>query len=349
MSTEPSLNLNVVERISNEFSKTFEEHLVLLDRCDFDYGFNDKKLEELAKKNHAITNFGSSFKLSFSLDQKQQLKFDMSKAAILDYTKRNPSWSYLKIAAEMSMSGFSTTPAKVRNVWKNAGLNSSLKRYEWVMGLIKFHNLKVSQVEYTNVVKFIERNRRVSVAPPTYEGQVLAHKLFHLGNINGLGNMYLHVWYDLWSKTGFIHPTKSKVAEVPFEYLMTKIVSHYSMEKIMVKTIVTDGSRELFGKQNLYSVALRMFEISQVVDYGQKSQPVIELKKYYQRILGILKSKGVFKAEFKSAKELSIVMHTFIYENGLLSLSDQNDELKNILQEFYSLDNELVGWPCSMT
>lgn len=342
MSTEPALNLNVVERISKEFNQTFEAHLVDLDRCDFDYGFNDKKMEELTKRNHAIANFGSSFKLNFSLDNKQQLKFDKNRAAILDYTKRNPSWSYLKIAAEMNTSGFSTTPAKIRNVWKNSGLNSRLKRFEWVLGLVKFHNLKISPVEHLKVVKFIERNRRVHVAPPSYEGEVLAHKLFHLGNINGLGNMYLHVWYDLWSKTGFIHPTKSKIAEVPFEYLMTKIVPHYSMEKIMVKTIVTDGSRELFGKQNLYSVTLKMFEIAQVVDYGQKSQPIIELKEYYQKILEILKSKGVFGAGYNTTKELSIVMHTFIYENGLLSLSDQNDELKNILEQFYYLDNELV-------
>lgn len=334
----------VTSKISSDFLKAFEELLSLLSRRDFDFGYKDKAKENEAKLQHAVSHFGSEHKLIFKLDEDKNLIFDMEKALILEFTKRYPSWSYIKINNELNKIGFSSTAAKVQYLWDACEINSKQKRYKWISNLIQFHNHKISLDEQRKMIKYKERADEVFVSDPAHEGEVLAHKLFHINDVKGVGTVYVHVWVDVFTKKGFFFPTKTKMSDIPLIYLCETILPHYCHNQFIIKKIVTDKSKELYGKsgRNKYSEGLKEIGIRQIADCGQKSKPILAVKKYYSHIYEALKEMNFFDASFDGLKEFNLVLHTLLYERGMLALSDQEDPLRAMLLDFYDLRPELT-------
>jgi transposase InsO family protein len=114
-------------------------------------------------------------------------------------------------------------------------------------------------------VKFIEqqnpafRERHVESSQP---GERLCQDTFQVGQIKGVGRVYLHVVVDTYSSLafGFLHTTKRP--EAAAAVLHNAVLPFYAAHAIPVSAVLTDNGREFCGTESHpYELYLALNEI----------------------------------------------------------------------------------------
>lgn len=158
----------------------------------------------------------------------------------------NPTWGCNRLAAYLHLEGIGLSAVSIQNILNRNGLGS---RYERLLKLeekaltekIPLTAEQIALIEKANPC-FAERH--VESSRP---GELLSQDTFYVGQLKGIGKVYLHSVVDTFGSYafGFLHTSKQPEAAVAV--LHNDVLPFYKAREIPVSKILTDNGREFCG------------------------------------------------------------------------------------------------------
>ena len=167
---------------------------------------------------------------------------------IRDLALEHPAYGCNRIEAMLSLEGKRVSAITIQKILNDAGLGTKYDRWlaleEKNAG--KAINLSAEQSAFIEKLNPCFRERHVESAGP---GELLSADTFFVGNLKGIGKVYLHAVVDTYGSYafGFLHVSKQPEAAVAV--LHNDVLPFYAGLDLPVKAVLTDNGREFCGTE----------------------------------------------------------------------------------------------------
>jgi transposase InsO family protein len=180
---------------------------------------------------------------------------------VLALSLRHPAWGCVRLSDQLKLEGISISSPTIQNLLIKNGMAS---KYERLLKLeqqaageaLELTAEQIAQIEKANPAF---RERHVESSRP---GELLAQDTFYVGQLKGVGKVYLHVVVDTYSSYafGFLHTSKQPEAAVAV--LHNDALPFYAQQGLPVSAILTDNGREFCGNDtHPFEIYLALNEI----------------------------------------------------------------------------------------
>lgn len=169
--------------------------------------------------------------------------------AVLEYSLHNPTHGCLKVSQQLQLKDTRISSGGVRGVWQRHNL---LSRHQRLMRLEQHYREKKMQLT-DNHIKLLERfdpEFRARHIQADYTGQLVAMDTFMVGNLKGIGKIYLQTVIDCHNRHAWGHLYTSKMPVTAIHVLNEKVLPFYEEHNIRIETILTDNGREYCGRMD---------------------------------------------------------------------------------------------------
>lgn len=182
------------------------------------------------------------------------------KVVVLSVT--HPAWGQMRVSDQLRLEGVSVSASTVRNIRLKEGLET---RYKRILRLEEERG--GSEIDLTEEqVRLIEkanpcfRERKVE---SLYPGYLLCQDTFMVGNIKGVGRVYLQAVVDTYGSYAFGKLYTSKIPETAADILYDRVLPFYEEQELAVERILTDNGREYCGRPMIhpYQIFLELNDI----------------------------------------------------------------------------------------
>ena len=160
----------------------------------------------------------------------------------------HPAYGCNRIEALLALEGRRVSAITVQKILNDRGLGS---RYDRWLALEQAHadepiELTGEQVAFLEKLNPAFRERHVESAVP---GELLCADTFFVGNLKGIGKVYLHAVVDTYGSYafGFLHVSKQPEAAVAV--LHNDVLPFYERLGLPVGAVLTDNGREFCGTE----------------------------------------------------------------------------------------------------
>lgn len=167
---------------------------------------------------------------------------------VLDLSRNNPTRGCNFLAAQLALEGVSLSAVTVQNILTRNGLGG---RYERLLALERTAveqgvELTAEQVKLIEKANPVFKERHVESSRP---GELLCQDTFYVGQLKGVGKVYLHSLVDTFGSYafGFLHTGKQPEAAVAL--LHNDVLPFYRDKEIPVAKVLTDNGREFCGTE----------------------------------------------------------------------------------------------------
>jgi transposase InsO family protein len=184
-----------------------------------------------------------------------------TEARILALSLEHPSWGCNKLSDWLRLEGSSISAPTLQSILNRNNMGSRYDR--WLA--LETQNAQQPIELSPEQVQFIEkhnpafRERHVESSRP---GELLCQDTFYVGQLKGVGKVYLHAVVDTYSSYafGFLHTSKQPEAAVAV--LHNDVLPFYQQHDLPVQTLLTDNGREFCGTEtHPYELYLALNEI----------------------------------------------------------------------------------------
>ena len=167
---------------------------------------------------------------------------------VLSLALENPSWGCNRLSDYLSLEGISLSSVTVQSLLQKNGLGS---RYERLLRLeekaiTEGLELSAEQIRMIERANPAFRERHVESSRP---GELLCQDVFYVGQLKGVGKVYLHTTVDTYGSYafGFLHTSKQPEAAVAL--LHNEALPFYQEREIPVAKVLTDNGKEFCGTE----------------------------------------------------------------------------------------------------
>lgn len=182
-------------------------------------------------------------------------------ARLLALSLEHPSWGCNRLSDVLKLEGLSVSAPTIQNILNRNEMGS---RYDRWLRLEREHAqqplaLSGEQTHFIEKHNPAFRERHVESSQP---GELLSQDTFYVGQLKGVGKVYLHVVVDTFSSYafGFLHTSKQPEAAVAL--LHNDVLPFYAQHDLPVQAILTDNGREFCGtEQHAYELYLALNDI----------------------------------------------------------------------------------------
>lgn len=166
---------------------------------------------------------------------------------ILVMSLEHPGWGCVRLSNQLKLEDVSVSSPTIQNILIKNEMGS---RYDRWLKLESQHGEQALELNGEQV-RFLEkfnpafRERHVESSGP---GELLAQDTFYVGQLKGVGKVYLHAVVDTYGSYafGFLHTSKRPEAAVAV--LHNDVLPFYQQKEIPVAAVLTDNGREFCGK-----------------------------------------------------------------------------------------------------
>lgn len=180
---------------------------------------------------------------------------------VLNLAMTHPTWGCNKLSDYLALEGIALSSVTVQNLLLKNEMGS---RYERLLKLeekavtekIELTADQIAQIEKANPVF---KERHVESSRP---GELLCQDIFYVGQLKGVGKVYLHTVVDTYGSYafGFLHTSKQPEAAVAV--LHNDVVPFYEEREIPIAKVLTDNGREFCGTEtHPYELYLSLSDI----------------------------------------------------------------------------------------
>lgn len=167
--------------------------------------------------------------------------------AVLDYCLNNPTHGCLKVSQQLQLNGIRISSGGIRGVWSRHNL---LSKHQRLLRLEAHYREKGQQLT-ENHIRLLERfdpEFRERHIQADYTGQLVAMDTFMVGNLKGIGKIYLQTVIDCHNRHAWGHLYTSKIPVTAIHVLNEKVLPFYESHNVRIETILTDNGREYCGR-----------------------------------------------------------------------------------------------------
>lgn len=167
--------------------------------------------------------------------------------AILDYCLEFPTHGSLKVSQQLLLRGVHIGVGAIRGVWQR---NNLVSKHQRLLRLEKHY--REQNIELTDKhIELLERfdpefRERHIIAEHT--GQLVAIDTFMVGNLKGIGKIYLQTVIDCHSRHAWGNLYTSKVPVTAVHVLNDRVLPFFEEHQARIETILSDNGREYCGR-----------------------------------------------------------------------------------------------------
>jgi transposase InsO family protein len=167
-------------------------------------------------------------------------------ARIRELALEHPAYGCNRIEALLSLEGKRVSAITIQKILNDDGLGTKYERWLKLEEKNAAHAIELTaeQAAFIEKLNPCFRERHVESASP---GELLSADTFFVGNLKGIGKVYLHAVVDTYGSYafGFLHVSKQPEAAVAV--LHNDVLPFYARLDLPVKAILTDNGREFCG------------------------------------------------------------------------------------------------------
>lgn len=175
--------------------------------------------------------------------------------AILQHSLECPSHGCMRVAEELGLKGIQVSSGGVRGVWSRHNL---LTRHERLLRLEK--TVSKQKIELSDEqVKLLERfspEFRERHIQTNGVGDLVAVDTFMVGNLKGVGRVYLQSVIDCHSRYAWGRLYTSKLPVTAVHVLNSDVLPFFEKHGAAIKTVLSDNGREYCGRPDRHPYEL---------------------------------------------------------------------------------------------
>jgi transposase InsO family protein len=170
-------------------------------------------------------------------------------AQVLEASLEHPTWGCVKLSDHLKMQGISISSPTIQKIFIRNGMASI---YDRLLLLEKKHleeGMELSAEQIAKIERYnpVFRERHVESSRP---GELLCQDTFYVGDLKGVGKVYLHAVVDSYSSYAFGFLYNGKQAECAATVLHNDVLPFYAERQLKVRAILTDNGPEFCGTPN---------------------------------------------------------------------------------------------------
>lgn len=186
---------------------------------------------------------------------------DVHVERLLEMSLEHPAWGCNRLSNQLKLEGVSISAPTVQNLLNKRGLRTRYDRWLRLERHVADEGIELSSEQ----VRFLEkqnpqfRERHVESSRP---GELLCQDTFYVGQLKGVGKVYLHAVVDSFSSYafGFLHTSKQPEAAVAVVH--NDMVPFYEEHGLEIGAVLTDNGTEFCGTpEHPYELYLSLCEI----------------------------------------------------------------------------------------
>ena len=175
--------------------------------------------------------------------------------AVLDYCLEFPVHGALKVSQQLILRGIHIGVGAIRGIWQRHTMLLKCQRLLYLEQHYKNNNIALTESHIKLLEKFDPefRDRHINA---DFTGQLVALDTFMVGNLKGIGKIYLQTVVDCHSRFAFGHLYTSKVPVTAVHVLNEKVLPFFEEHECPIVTILTDNGREYCGRMDFHPFEL---------------------------------------------------------------------------------------------
>ena len=180
---------------------------------------------------------------------------------ILAMSLEHPAWGCIRLSDQLKLEGISVSSPSIQSILIKQGLGSKYERLLKLEAQALQHAIELTPEQVARIEKINPcfRERHVESSRPA---ELLSQDTFYVGQLKGVGKVYLHTVVDTYGSYafGFLHTSKQPEAAVAV--LHNHVLPFYQDLGLNVQAVLTDNGREFCGKDSHpYELYLALNEI----------------------------------------------------------------------------------------
>jgi len=189
--------------------------------------------------------------------------------AVLDYCLEYPVHGALRVSQQLILRGVHIGVGAIRGIWQRHNLLLKCQRLLRLERHYKDNNIALSENHIELLEKFDPEFRERHIKAD-FTGELVAIDTFMVGNLKGIGKIYLQTVVDCHSRFAFGHLYTSKVPVTAVHVLNDKVLLFFEGYNCPVVTILSDNGREYCGRYDSHPFELFL----QLEDIEHRTTPV---------------------------------------------------------------------------
>ena len=175
--------------------------------------------------------------------------------AVLDYCLEYPVHGALKVSQQLILRGVHVGVGAIRGIWQRHNLLLKHQRLLRLERHYKDNNFELTETHIRLLEKFDSEFRERHIKAD-FTGELVAVDTFMVGNLKGIGKIYLQTAVDCHSRFAFGHLYTSKVPVTAVHVLNDKVLPFFEEHDCRIITILTDNGREYCGRPDSHPFEL---------------------------------------------------------------------------------------------
>ena len=241
--------------------------------------------------------------------------------AILDYCLEFPTHGCTKVSQQLTLRGINVGVGSIRGVWQRHDLLSKHQRLLRLEQHYKNNNIKLTDSHIALLEKFDPEFRERHIKAD-FSGDLVSIDTFMVGNLKGIGKIYLQTVIDCHSRFAWGHMYTSKVPVTAVHVLNDKVLPFFEEQRCSIITVLSDNGREYCGRPDHHPFELFLqlegIEHRTTPIRRPQSNGIVErlhrtLLDEHFRIQGRIK---FYESLQEMQEDLDIYLHTYNYERA---------------------------------
>jgi transposase InsO family protein len=166
---------------------------------------------------------------------------------ILAMSLEHPAWGCVRLSDQLKLEGISVSAPTIQSSLIKNGMGSKYERLLKLEEQMLQHAIELTPEQVARIEKINPcfRERHVESSRPA---ELLSQDTCYVGQLKGVGKVYLHTVVDTYGSYafGFLHTSKQPEAAVAV--LHNDVLPFYQDLGLNVQAVLTDNGREFCGK-----------------------------------------------------------------------------------------------------
>lgn len=175
--------------------------------------------------------------------------------AILDYSLIYPTHGPLRVAQQLVLQGIQVSAGGVRGVWSRHSLLSKQERLLRLERSVREQNLELSDDQVRLLERFSPEFRERHIET-RHTGDLVAVDTFFVGNLKGIGRIYLQSVIDCYSRHAWGRLYTSKLPLTAVHVLNEDVLPFFEQHDASITTVLSDNGREFCGRPDKHPYEL---------------------------------------------------------------------------------------------
>ena len=206
--------------------------------------------------------------------------------AILAFSLEHPSAGAQRTADELVLRGVQVSSSGVRGVWSRHNLVTKHERLLRLEETATKQKLKLTEEQIRLLERYSPefRERHIDTRFP---GDLVSVDTFFVGNLKGVGKVYLQTVLDTFSRCAWGHFYTSKLPVTAVHVLNERVLPFFEEHGVAIRTVLSDNGREFCGRpdRHPYELFLQLEDIEHRTTKVRRPQSNGFIERFHRTLL----------------------------------------------------------------